>query len=294
MGESHDRGGVPGRTDPAVREWSAPSLTAYGPGKSRRMGRLFPKDPVVWLPVDDSLMTGPVGGLGDMGKLLRDVGASLDALIAFQGTLARYWALLGGMATIENLTASTIEVAHTAKVLVASVEDAVRRGADAVAVHLNFTDSAQPEGIRAVGSVASDCDRLGIPLVVIVYPRRIREDGKDDNYEDLRAHEPDRYVELVSHGVRVAVELGADVVKTSYPGNPEALRSVVQAALERPVVVAGGPAQEGLSVEELARGCIAGGAAGVCFGRRVFGGSAPADTIAGIRRAIDVAGRSGR
>jgi DhnA family fructose-bisphosphate aldolase class Ia len=222
-----------------------------------------------------------------MGSLLDGVARCTDAVLAFRGTLSSYWACLRRTATIENLSASTTSVAPTTKTLVASIEGAVSRGVDAVAVHLNVTDSSQHEGMRNVGLVASECDRFGMPLVVIAYPRRATIGGLVDNYEEVRVREPERYTELVCHAVRVAAELGADIVKTTYPGSSAAMRAAVQAGLEAPVVVAGGPVDGKTSAPDLARDCLDGGAAGVCFGRRVFASAAPADTLQAIRGVLN-------
>jgi DhnA family fructose-bisphosphate aldolase class Ia len=242
------------------------------------MARLLPGGYGLWLPVDDSLISGPVGRLHDMGDLLRTVAPRVDALLAFQGTLMRHAEQLHGTATIENLTASTVGAWHTEKVQVAKVADAVRRGADAVAVHLNFTDKSQREMLRVIGAVRHECDYLGIPLVAIVYPRSTQVPGVDENYDGLRRTDPGEYGRLVGHAVRLAVELGADIVKTQFVPGDGLMRHVVEGSLGRPVVVAGGPLG-GLDFIELATEALKAGAHGLAFGRRIFQAD---DMIAGL------------
>src|SRR5262249_32878111 len=53
----------------------------------------------------------------------------------------------------------------------ASVEDAVRLGADAVGCTLYVGSPREEEGIRELGRVRQDCERLGMPLVLWSYPR---------------------------------------------------------------------------------------------------------------------------
>ena len=49
--------------------------------------------------------------------------------------------------------------------------------------------------------------------------------------------------EYIAHAARVGAELGADVVKTSYSGDPDSFREVVEGC-PVPVVIAGGPRTE--------------------------------------------------
>ena len=103
-----------------------------GTGKARRLRRLFPDGPGLWLPVDDSLISGPTAGLEDICRLLDQAGGQVDAVLAFRGTLVRCSSALVSTATVENLTASSMQVQHTRKSVVASVEGAIaprrRRG----------------------------------------------------------------------------------------------------------------------------------------------------------------------
>ena len=53
----------------------------------------------------------------------------------------------------------------------ASVEDAVRLGADAVGYTLYVGSPRQDEDLHQLKGVREDCDRYGMPLVVWAYPR---------------------------------------------------------------------------------------------------------------------------
>jgi len=71
-------------------------------------------------------------------------------------------------------------------------------------------------------------------------------------------------------------------VKTVYTGSPETFREVVRGC-PVPVVVAGGPKLDSeRAALAMVEGAIAGGAAGVSFGRNVFQSKDPI----GITRAI--------
>ena len=100
----------------------------------------------------------------------------------------------------------------------ASVEDAVRLGADAVGYTLYVGTPAQDRDFEQFRLVRQDAHRLGMPLIVWAYPRGTAIDakgGKDSFY-------------AVDYAARTASELGADVVKVNFPhpdkqsGVPEA------------------------------------------------------------------------
>ena len=77
-------------------------------------------------------------------------------------------------------------------------------------------------------------------------------------------------MEFVKHAARVGSELGVDIVKTNYTGDPDALREVVVGAIV-PVVIAGGPKID--TDEELlqmVKDSLEVGGAGVAFGRNLF------------------------
>ena len=100
------------------------------------------------------------------------------------------------------------------KVLVATVDEAIKIGADAVSVHVNLGNEDEPAMLRDIGQVSRTCAEWGMPLLVMIYPR-----GKDIKY----AYD----VELLKQCARVATELGADIVKTNYTGDIDSFREVV-------------------------------------------------------------------
>ena len=103
----------------------------------------------------------------------------------------------------------------------ASVEDAVRLGADAVGYTVYVGSPRQDSEIREYGKVRQDCERLGMPLVVWAYPR-----GRD-----IEAKGGKGTLFAQDYAARVAEELGADVVKLHEPdrgqrASPEPYRSL--------------------------------------------------------------------
>lgn len=82
----------------------------------------------------------------------------------------------------------------------------------------------------------------------------------------------------VKLAARVAAELGADIVKTVYTGDPESFREVTRGC-PVPVVVAGGSKTDDRTTLELIEGAMAGGAAGISIGRNAFQHKNPAKFV---------------
>ena len=104
-------------------------------------------------------------------------------------------------------------------------------------------------------NVARDCNRWGMPLLIMSYPR-----GKGiDSFS----------AQSIGHAVRVAEELGADLIKTNYPNDSEAFGKIVKAC-SVPVFIAGGEKCADLESLKIIRDSVNAGGAGVCVGRNAF------------------------
>ncbi len=144
---------------------------------------------------------------------------------------------------------------------VLTVEEAVHLGADYVHTYLflGAGDAAkEAREIQRNAEIVRECNRYGMPLMIEPMARGEKVGAN--------IHDP-AYIALA---VRIAAELGSDMVKTAYTGTAESFRSVVEAC-PVPVLIAGGPrVSTGLEVLEMVEGAIRAGAAGVVFGRNVF------------------------
>ncbi|MEO8748451.1 MAG: fructose-bisphosphate aldolase [Rhodanobacter sp.] len=93
--------------------------------------------------------------------------------------------------------------------LFAAVEDAVRLGADAVGYTMYVGSPRQHDEFRQFAQVRRDCERYGMPLVLWSYPRGGAVNGKGGT-NTLFAQD---------YAARVALELGADIVKLHEPND---------------------------------------------------------------------------
>ncbi|MDT8368052.1 MAG: hypothetical protein RQ745_02505 [Longimicrobiales bacterium] len=162
--------------------------------------------------------------------------------------------------------------------MTASVEDAVALGADAVGYTLYVGSPRQDEDIRQLERVRSACDRYAMPLIIWSYPRgrAIEEKGGRDS------------LYAVDYAARVALEVGADIVKLNIPTHgpkdpeqpkayagvefdyAEGARRVVASAGRCLVLFSGGSKLSDADLLEKARTSMNAGAVGLIFGRNMW------------------------
>ncbi|MCL2451753.1 fructose-bisphosphate aldolase [Candidatus Saccharibacteria bacterium] len=251
-------------------------------GKEKRLKRIFSTRKIIICPVDDSLIFGPKDGLENLDDTMKQIeksgGGVANAVLGFAHEAKT------DLPFILNLTASTTLSQHTRKIQVFSVQQAVEMGADCVAAHINFGSQYESEMLKIFSEIAKDCAKYGMPLLAIAYPRS-EKDGQDDNFDYLKYG--DEYTDLVCHTVRAVVELGADIVKTQYTGDTKSFKKVINAALGKPVVIAGGKKIAVSESYNMAKGAILAGASGVSFGRNVFNADNITEYLIGLRKTID-------
>lgn len=258
-------------------------------GKIRRLQHIFSRDgKCLIVPIDDSLISGPKKGLSNLSsKIMQISSAGPSAILTYLGSAS----LLkhSNVPLILNLTASTIQNNHTNKVLISTVEQALSIDADAVAVHMNFSSKYESGMLSNIIQVKEKCERYGMPLMILAYPRGEYNNGNntiDENYEVLKVESPTEYTEKVSHCVRIAFELGADIIKTQYTGTPDTFKKVVRSAQGIPVIIAGGHELDDNSVLTMVEGAMDAGASGVSIGRNIFDKSASDKMIQSIGRIV--------
>ena len=247
-------------------------------GKSVRMERIFDRETLrtIIIPMDHGVGAGPIKGLTDLSKMVNKVAeGGANAVLGHMG-LPKYGHRGYGrdMGLIIHLSASTsLGPDPNHKVLVTSVEEAIKVGADAVSVHINVGADDEAEMLQGLGMVASKCDEWGMPLVAMMYPRGPKVDSEHD-------------VEYVKHAARAGAELGADIVKTNYTGDPDSFREVVDGC-PIPIVVAGGPRMETESdLLQMVYESINSGGRGVAIGRNVFQADDPVALVGKISKVV--------
>ncbi len=243
-------------------------------GREVRLSRLLRDGKMLCIPMDHGISAGPMPGLEDIhGMIYQCESAGLTSVLVNKG-IARSMPRPTKVGLIVHVSGSTsLGPAPNRKVLMGSVEEAVRLGADGVSVHINIGAKEEPEMLVKLGKVSDQCDRWYVPFIAMMYPR-------GENIKN--PHDP----EIVAHTARIGAEAGADIVKTVYTGDPDTFKKVVKSC-PVPIVIAGGPkAKTDEEVLEMTKGAMEAGSIGVTFGRNIFQHKNPAGMCRALAKII--------
>jgi fructose-bisphosphate aldolase, class I len=249
-------------------------------GLTYRMGRIFGRDGrAMILPVDHGLMLGRVRGLEDSRGLVQaaaDLGCdgllmSLGLACATAGTFADR-GTPARLLTLDTLYGDDADPG-TGTTLV-SVQRAAALGADAVKLLMawDVPSAERTATTRRIAAVVEEAARWEMPVMVEPIA--------------LRMPRGDQAVELEAHAARMAMDLGANIIKMAYPGSPSAMRSLA-AELGLPIIILGGPrTSTAEDVIRLVDEAMSAGASGVAIGRQVWQREA-SERLAVIRALVE-------
>jgi fructose-bisphosphate aldolase/2-amino-3,7-dideoxy-D-threo-hept-6-ulosonate synthase len=229
-------------------------------GKEIRIERITNRNTgkTVIVPMDHGFTLGQIEGLLDMTSVISEVSmGGANAIVLHKGMVKRGHRKKGrDIGLIVHLSGSTsLNPDPNDKVIVCTVEEAIALGADAVSIHVNLGAPNESKMLESAGQIAKDCTRWGMPLLIMIYPRG---KGVDPNSP-----------QTVGHCVRVAEELGADLIKTNYTGDPGSFGKIAKAC-SVPVLIAGGEKVADLESLKIIRDSVDAGGSGVCVGRNAF------------------------
>lgn len=227
--------------------------------------------------MDHGLHLGSCKGLERPEKMLDDMAeAGVDAVILSLGSALRYGKRLvenGGPALILRLDQTTMwregsplayRDGYTR--MVAHVNDAIAFGAEAVINYL-FTAHNDPAeetaAFRQTAEINAAARASGIVHIIETMGARnaLAKDIHDGDF--------------VAFHARIGAEMGADIIKTDWPGSIAELKRI-SSELPVPVMLAGGPrGKTDRGTLDLVSSVVKAGAAGILFGRAIFEAKEP-------------------
>ena len=250
----------------------------HGPGNGHMM----------LLPIDQGMEHGPVDFFPNPPSANPEFQFNLAKEVNFSGIalhlgLAEKYAskYAGSVPIVLKINGKTRipSDSHALSPMTASVEDAVRIGADAVGYTLYVGSPNQVTDFTQFRKVKADADRYGMPVIIWAYPRGEaieKQGGRNSLY-------------AVDYAARVAAELGADVVKLNVPNTDpkktsqqrppydkldlnyeDSVRKVVESAGKTLVLFSGGSKISDDDLISRAKTCIDVGANGLIFGRNLW------------------------
>lgn len=239
-------------------------MSASSLSNSYRMNRVFHEDRAALIvPIDHGVVWGRVPGLEAPVQVMKrfmneditgfmvttGIVKTTESLMARRPALARVLAIDAFWPTGAPDTGTGT--------LVASVEDAVRLGVDCVKMLLpwNVNDEEKVRYCERIGKVVSAAAAWRIPVMV--------------EPVFLAAPRSPEIIEKELEVARVGYDLGADIIKITFPG-PDATAKLCS-ELDIPIVVAGGPLSgDSDSTLRDVEDAISAGAQGVVVGRKVW------------------------
>lgn len=237
---------------------------------TRRLSRIFRRDGrALIVAFDHGLTEGPAKGMeSPAGALAAIVSGGADAILTSYGTARRFAQILAPVGLILRLdSGSTTLGGMRPGGQFFGVEDALRLGADAVAVSA-FPGAPEEElSLRTLAMVISEAHRWGLPVMGEMQP---------GGFNGGPEH---RTVEAIAVAARVAAELGADWVKVPYA---EGFEHVVNTCYVPAVMLGGAKMTDDRAMLEIIKQAVQAGAAGVAIGRNIFQADNPAAMTAAV------------
>lgn len=247
-------------------------------GKEVRLRRLFndKSGKTLIIALDHPIGWGVLDGINNIDETLKKIIKSEpDAITMQKGIIENCYCKYSSKIPFIMKATSFSPFHPTYDVQLADVEEAIRLGADAIAVGCTVCGKEQPELFKQLGRITKEASSFGLPVISHIYPKG-----------NLIKDEERYLAKYISYAARAAAELGVDIVKTFYTGDIESYIEVIQACPAK-VVVSGGPKlPETKDVLIMTKNAIEAGAYGVTYGRNVWQADDPVKMINGLKMII--------
>lgn len=240
----------------------------------RHMNRIFKPDGRALIAAfDHAMMDGPARGMEQPAATLEQIVAGgADAILTTVGIATRYAREIASLGLILRLDGGGTRLGKMGPgCQFYTVQDALRLGADAVAVSAFPGSPQETETLHMLAQVVAEAHAWGLPVMGEMVP------GGFDSAPEFRT------AESIAVSSRVAAELGADWVKVPYAQGFDQ----VTAGCYVPAVILGGAKKgsERVMLETIVAALEA-GASGVAIGRNIFQAPNPKAMTAAIAALI--------
>lgn len=159
---------------------------------------------------------------------------------------------------------------------IASVEHCAELGADGVVAMIPFAPENEADVISLTAEIGEACSRFGMPFIAEAeFPNAYYAAEDDVDYAKEWG------LSYLKRSARLCAELGADIVKSNWPGSAEQFAEIVE-SVSVPVVVAGGSRESDLDLLIRVEAARSVGAVGCSVGRNIFQHDDPAAMTAAL------------
>ena len=252
-------------------------------GKAMRMKRVIDTAGVSVICALDHGMTAPtfLEPLADIEQRTKEaVAGGANVIMMSKGMIGQAVDAFSPTTSLALLLSASANPgkARPAVIQIAQVEEASRLGADAVVLFTALGGENEAAMIRILSEVGRESALLGVPLIAEAeFPTTYA------SVEELS----ERYgFEYLRRSVRLCAELGADIVKTNWPGDEDSFGKLVQAVNGVPVVLAGGSRVDDGELLRRMECAMQAGAIGCSVGRNIFMHRSPQAITRALSRVI--------
>jgi len=232
-------------------------------GKQVRLNRIFhqPDGRLLSVAVDHGISHSyelPEGLRPLRQTLAKIIEGNPDALTMCKGTAKHCFGPYAGKVPMIMQTQFRVPHLGQREYQMGFVEEAIRLGADGIAMSITVGDDNQGALVQMLAQLVREADPVGLPVIAHMYPSG---DRLGDEMYSLK---------WVRYSARAGMEVGVDVMKLFYTGDPDSFREIVEMS-PVPVVFAGGakvPTFRDFLV--MASEVIESGARGMTVGRNVW------------------------
>ncbi|MCX8166701.1 MAG: class I fructose-bisphosphate aldolase [Candidatus Micrarchaeota archaeon] len=253
----------------------------YAIGKLGRLNRISKNGKFLLLAMDQGIEHGPKDfndkNIDPDWVIQWAVKGNFTGMILQKGVALKYWENYSGkVPLILKLNGKTDilprEEAYSAPL--ATVKDAVALGADAIGYTIYVGSQYEAQMFHDFSLIEAEARDYGIPTIIWAYPR------------GTMPKEEEKTLKYVGYAARVALELGADVVKVNYTGSKETFKEVVKYAQKTRVISAGGSTKSDEEFFAMAKDIMDAGACGFAIGRNVWQRDDPMPFIKRLRKIV--------
>jgi len=252
-------------------------------GKAMRFKRVIDPDGVAVICALDHGMTSPtfLEPLADITARTREAVAGGSNVIMMSKGMIRVaepaFSPTTSLALLLSASANP-DGSRPEIVQIAEVEEALVLGADAVVLFTALGGETESGMIDILSSVGRECAALGMPFIA--------EAEFPTTYATVEELKQQYGFEYLRRSVRLCAELGADIVKTNWPGDAESFGKLVEATNGIPVVLAGGSRLDDRELLVRMEQAMAAGAIGCSVGRNIFMNRSPEAITRALARVI--------
>jgi class I fructose-bisphosphate aldolase len=247
-------------------------------GKQVRLNRLLSENGrLLSVAVDQATARGIYEELMPIERKVSEIANGVpDGITMHKGLVESCFAPFAGGKTSLVLKCSTFSPWQpNYDAVVTSVIEGVRLGADAVSLGCIVGGDDQPEQIRNLGQFVADANTYGMPVIAHIYPRG----------NQIPANEKMNW-EHHAYAVRLGAELGVDIVKTHYTGDPSSFSKVVASTTAKVVVAGGDTGSDIRAAFQMCKDVLDVGGAGITFGRFVWNNQNPTAVVKALSHII--------